>query len=228
MNRVLGVDGCKKHWVGVAADVTGLRGYLAPTVAELLSLADQDGQIQCVAVDIPIGLPDAGRRRADLEARKLVGPRRSSVFTTPVRQAVEADRYVDAGAINRQLAGEGISQQAYALRTKLLEVDAFVKSSPRTVIEVHPEVSFATLAGGPLMAPKKSWAGFLSRRSHLARAGFALDDDFGPTGVVAQVDDVLDAAVSAWTARRYLDGVAISLPDPPEIFEDGIRCSIWA
>jgi hypothetical protein len=30
------------------------------------------------------------------------------------------------------------------------------------------------------------------------------------------VDDVLDAAVAAWTARRLADGTARCLPDPPD------------
>lgn len=33
-----------------------------------------------IAVDIPIGLPEKGPRRADTEARQFVGPRRSSEF----------------------------------------------------------------------------------------------------------------------------------------------------
>ena len=33
-------------------------------------------------------------------------------------------------------------------------------------------------------------------------------------GVVA--DDVVDAAVVAWSARRVANGTALSLPDPPE------------
>ena len=42
-----------------------------------------------VLVDIPIGLPDSGRRECDLAARKLLGPRRgTSVFTGARRPAL--------------------------------------------------------------------------------------------------------------------------------------------
>ena len=34
-------------------------------------------------IDVPIGIPDVGPRRADLLARAFVGPRASSVFATP-------------------------------------------------------------------------------------------------------------------------------------------------
>jgi predicted RNase H-like nuclease len=52
---------------------------------------------------MPIGLPDAGRRMADTLARQAVGPRRASVFVTPVRAALEEASFAQlAGA---QLTG---------------------------------------------------------------------------------------------------------------------------
>jgi predicted RNase H-like nuclease len=39
-------------------------------------------------MQIPTGLPDAGRRQADVLVRKAVGPLWPSVFMTPVRQAM--------------------------------------------------------------------------------------------------------------------------------------------
>jgi predicted RNase H-like nuclease len=45
--------------------------------------------------------------------------------------------------------------------------------------------------------------------------------------VGAAVDDVLDAAVVAWSGRRVLSGQADSLPDPPEVFSDGWPSAIW-
>jgi len=45
---------------------------------------------------------------------------------------------------------------------------------------------------------------------------------------MAAVDDVLDAAAAAWTARRYANGQAQSMPGTPEVFSDGIECAIWA
>jgi predicted RNase H-like nuclease len=43
----------------------------------------------------------------------------------------------------------------------------------------------------------------------------------------AGVDDVLDAAIAAWTARRVASGQARAVPDPPERFSDGLPCAIW-
>lgn len=47
-----------------------------------------------IEIDIPIGLLETDARRADAAARgALTGRRKSSVFTTPVRAAVEASTY---------------------------------------------------------------------------------------------------------------------------------------
>jgi predicted RNase H-like nuclease len=122
--RVLGVDACKAGWVGIALAAGATRGYFAPRIDELADLAAADGSLGVIAIDMPIGLPDHGRRQADVLARAAIGPRRSSVFMTPVRSALEAASHAEAVAINRKLAGEGISIQAYGLWTKLLEVDS--------------------------------------------------------------------------------------------------------
>jgi predicted RNase H-like nuclease len=95
------------------------------------------------------------------------------------------------------------------------------------VIEVHPEVSFAELAGRPLAYPKSTWAGAEERRGLLRSAGIHVPIELGPPGALAAVDDVLDAAAVCWTAGRYAEGTAFSVPPEPERFEDGVTAAIW-
>jgi predicted RNase H-like nuclease len=83
-------------------------------------------------------------------------------------------------------------------------------------------VSFGVLAGNPLTSSKRTWNGIHQRMSVLAAAGIRLPDRLGPAGSLAGVDDVLDAAVAAWTARRVVRGQAISFPSPPA------EATIWA
>lgn len=225
MVRVLGIDAAGKNWVAVGSD---LRAYADPTLLGLLEAADADGTVEVVGIDIPIGLPDgANPRQADVRARKVVGPRWPSVFMTPPRTVLVASTYEMASVEARLVMGKGISQQAWALRHRILEVDQVVRSVDRRIVEVHPEVSFRTLGGRHLFAPKSTWAGLEDRRALLAAAGFVLAADLGRPGLVAGPDDVLDAAVACWTARRVAGGVAVRYPDPPEQF-DGIAASIWA
>jgi predicted RNase H-like nuclease len=229
--RVLGADACKAGWVGVVLDdVTGTVGVtvmFAKTIDELAKLAEADGPLDAVGVDMPIGFPDTGRRRADRLAREAVGPRRSSVFLTPVRAALEAGDHATAVRVSQELTGDGISIQAYSLRTKLFEVDAWVRATDLHVVEVHPEVSFARMAGAPLPDSKITWAGAERRRTLLAGAGIRLAGELGLAGRLARVDDVLDAAAAAWSACRVSAKAAVSLPDPPDTHSDGLPCAIW-
>ncbi|WP_442914336.1 DUF429 domain-containing protein [Kribbella sp. NBC_00709] len=84
------------------------------------------------------------------------------------------------------------------------------------------------MAGRPLSHPKSTWAGGEERRRLLAAAGMTVVGDIGFAGEVAGVDDVLDAAAAAWTARRYAEGRARAYPSPPEQLGDGIPSAIWA
>jgi predicted RNase H-like nuclease len=225
--RVLGVDGCRTGWVGISVHDGRVEAHHGTTIEVVIASAATGGDLGCVAVDIPIGLPDRGRRHGDVLARRALGPRWQSLFITPVRPALLADDFAAAVALNRELAAEGLSRQAFALRTKVLEVDALARTCAHPLLEVHPELSFATMAGAPLAAGKKTWAGAQVRRELLARHGIPVPDDLGPVGALAAVDDVLDAAAAAWSARRYAAGLARSLPSPPERFSDGIPCAIW-
>ena len=177
---VLGIDACKGGWVGIRLEVDAApQAWCAATVEALVK---QAGPLSIVAIDIPIGLPGAGGRAADVLARKAVGPRASSVFSTPAHAALGAGTHAEASALSREITGLGISQQAYALGPKILEVDSWLGRTDVRVVEVHPEVSFAVLAGAVLREPKSSWAGFELRRRLLSEAGLILDGDLGLGG----------------------------------------------
>ena len=153
--RVLGVDACRAGWVGIALGDGHIRPYVASTIRELAGQAAADGALRVIAIDIPIGLADTGRRRADQLARAALGRRWPSLFITPVREAVLAGDFPAALAANRRLAGEGISRQAFALRAKILDVNEWLRGigpPSARVVEAHPELSFAELAGAPLAA----------------------------------------------------------------------------
>ena len=226
VTRVLGVDACPAGWVGVAVRDGYDGAYVAARIDELVAAAHDDGALAVVGVDMPIGLPDAGVREADLLARTMIGTRRASVFATPVRAALAYEEYAEALRVNQERSGAGISRQAFGLRGKLLEVDAWVRGTDQRVVEVHPEVSFAALAGAPLTAGKKTWSGMVHRRDLLATAGIVLPADLGPAGA-AGVDDVLDAAAAAWSADRVATGQARCLPQIPQTFSDLLPAAIW-
>ncbi|HEU4424720.1 MAG TPA: DUF429 domain-containing protein [Pilimelia sp.] len=226
--RVLGVDACKYGWVGIVLDRGDVTAHFAPAIVDLVARAEADGGLAVVAIDIPIGLPDAGQRQADRAARQVVGRRWPSVFMTPVRSALEAEDHASAVRVNQRLAGAGVSIQAFSLRTKIFEVDRWARKATHHLVEIHPEVSFARMAGAPLADSKTTWSGAQRRRDLLFAQGIRLVGDLGSAGTLARVDDILDAAAAAWSARRVAQGAAISLPDPAEVYSDGLPCAIWA
>jgi predicted RNase H-like nuclease/ADP-ribose pyrophosphatase YjhB (NUDIX family) len=226
---VLGVDACPAGWVGVVLDPDRRASvFVAATITALVGLVRETYDVAVVAVDIPIGLPDASGRLADAEARRVLAGKASSVFTTPVRAALEAPSY-EAGRKANLAATDGrtsVSAQAYALREKVLQVDAWVRDRPGVeVIEVHPEVSFARMAGSPLLARKKDPDGVRARREALAAHGIAAPPWFRGAGFGE--DDLLDACAAAWTAVRHSRGLSESFPEVPEVFSDGLPAAIW-
>ncbi|HSR82551.1 MAG TPA: DUF429 domain-containing protein [Streptosporangiaceae bacterium] len=225
--RVLGVDACRAGWIGIAWSGDAIRAYVHADIAGIAAMAAADGPLHAIGIDIPIGLADSTHRQADLLAREAAGVRWASVFVTLVRPALLIEDYAAASALNRLLTGAGISRQAYNLRDKILQVDAWLPKAPCPVAEVHPELTFAALAGAPLADSKSTWPGAVRRRQLLAEAGIEVRGDLGLTGRQVGVDDVLDAAAVAWTADRLARGKATCVPDPPERFSDGIPCSIW-
>jgi len=226
--RVLGVDACRAGWVGIALSADALAAYFAPEIEELAAAAERDGTLDAVAADMPIGLPDVSRRAADVLARQALGPRWASIFITPVRAALAHDDYKIASAENLRIAGEGISRQAFALRHKIRQVDQWIRRTDHRVVEVHPELAFAQLAGQPLPHSKSTWNGAAQRRHLLAAAGIRLDDDLAAAGAAAGTADILDAAAAACTALRVAQGQARPMPDPPESFSDGLQAAIWS
>jgi len=224
MTRVLGIDGCRTGWAGIVWDGTRVNGVFAARLTDLLETA---GAVDAVVLDMPIGLPDHGVRAADRLAKQELGPKASSIFLTSTRAALAAPTRAGADALNRAHGSGGVTAQAFALHAKIAEVDDAVRATGAAVVEGHPELSFAALAGAPVLASKRSWAGSAVRRSLLTGAGIHLDVDLGEVGRQAAVDDVVDAAVLAWTAMRVASGAAVCRPDPPEVFSDGWPAAIW-
>lgn len=202
MSAVLGVDGGRGGWIGALVEDDRVSWVGLPDIAAALAL-----DVAAVGVDMPIGLPDTGRRECDLLAKQVLGQAHPRVFLTPPRGVLAASTYAEARPLHRDLTGGlGMSAQTWGLVAKIREVDAHA-DDPR-LVEVHPELSFAALAGR-VLASKHSTTGLDERRRALQQWLPGLDE-------VPWGDDGLDALAAAWSATRWLAGSARSLPaDPP-------------
>ena len=221
--RVAGLDGCRAGWVLVTGRVHPVRRgvpllravevTVVPTFAEALAQV-LDGSIEAMGVDMPIGLPESGPRAADRAARLRLGPRRSSVFPTPVRAALRSKDYADALARSRAVDGRGLSKQAFHLLPRMADVDeAMTPALQSRVFECHPETVFARLGQGPLATTKHTREG-LDVRRQLLQPWFADDvSAVWPPPSGAKADDVLDAMAVAVTAWRFTIGDVEHLGD---------------
>jgi predicted RNase H-like nuclease len=117
---------------------------------------------------------------------------------------LEAPTYEEAKAICVRRGWPKPSIQSYGMRHRISEIARLAAADER-VFEVHPEVSFRELLGRTA-SPKKTGSGGSERRLALADVGIDLPDLPHP------LDDVLDAAVTAWSAMRYAQGKALPLP----------------
>ena len=228
MPVVAGVDSCPGGWLAVLVtfyeEVVGEEHFLLESFKELSEL---DSPPTCVAVDIPIGLldePVKGGRECDRVARKVLGrPRSSSVFSPPSRPSLGCRTFEEARDYNLNL-------QSFGILPKVKELDRLMTPDLQSRIrEVHPEVSFFTLAGlAPAQAGKKKAEGRDERADLLDQYFFQVREGLKRfPASKATADDVLDAYACAWTAMRIFRGEAGCLPDDPPRDEKGLRMAIW-
>jgi predicted RNase H-like nuclease len=225
---VAGLDGCRAGWVmaTVPLGATGpLRLELVDDLRDVVSRMET-GTLAAAAIDIPIGLATAAPRRCDVEARRLLGPRRSSVFPAPARSVLGAAGYEEACARSALACGKKISRQLFNILPKIQQVDAVVTPQRQArLFEMCPELSFALLAGAPMRANKRSAAGRAERRAALEAVFGDLEPfDRRPRG--AAPDDVLDALIGAWTARRHATQAHVQLGG--ELDAKGLRMEMIA
>lgn len=224
----LGVDGCRAGWF-----VVRIRGGAEPIVETML-LGDFAAVLalspapRFVAVDMPIGLlatASPGGRSCDQEARALLGPRCSSVFSPPLRGHLGAKDWSEVS---------GISKQSFHLLPKIREVDSCMTASRQQwVRETHPELAFANLKGVPMTFPKRTADG---QRERLQTLQVAIPDvqkiyrsaleQFRRSQVAR--DDILDALVLAVVAQGMADGVSRRLPRRPVRDARGLLMEIWS
>jgi predicted RNase H-like nuclease len=224
MTVVLGVDACPGGWVGVELDAGAFAA--AHWGSTLEDVVRRVPAAAIIAVDIPLGLVDAGWREADRAAKAYLGRRSSSVYMTPPRAALAEDTHALATARCRGLTGNGFSVQAWGLKAKLLEANSLYESGRYPLREVHPEASFTAMGLLTEDGSKKSWRGQRARLRVLHENGIDLPDELGLAGGVP-TDDVLDAGAGAWSAGRIAAGEGTPLPDPPQLNERGQQVAIW-
>jgi len=233
MAIVAGVDGCKAGWLCVAKDLdTGLITSAVFSNAQIL--LQQKPEPLIIAVDIPIGLTEVGPRQCDIAARKLLGPRASSVFPAPIRPALQSKTRQHADEICRNIEGKGVSAQSFAIFKKVLEFDTILSTKPHLqdrVKEIHPEVCFWAWSNKRAMLYNKKSIGGRAERHELVVKHFGVEavEETRAKYLVKCVshDDIHDAFAALWTAERIFKGRAGVIPDPSPCDAMGLHLEMW-
>lgn len=220
----VGVDGCSDGWIAVRYDKEGYRG--ATRFGSIGELWGKWSPAETILIDVPIGLRETSNepRPCDTAARQRLSPtRHSSVFPTPVREAVHTDTYEEAKAIQERETDGSLGTQSWGIAGKISELDTFLRetqpAAKATIHESHPEVCFWVLAGERAMDYSKTGqpaAAFWERVATLED----VDQDIlthvrdAGTNLNAKVenDDIIDAFALALTASP-LTGELRSLPE---------------
>jgi predicted RNase H-like nuclease len=204
---VVGVDGCRAGWLAVKLSHHGT--WESRIFHNMASLWSTYRRAALILVDIPIGLPEVTNDRScDKAARKVLGPRKASVFPVPCRSAVYALDYDAAIKINEEVTGKRIFRATWNLIPRMRQVDEVLQAEPparRVIREAHPEVLFWGLNQmRPMRLYKKDKAGEAERLEVLqavypeAAALFLEAVASLPKNYAAR-DDLVDALAAAVT-----------------------------
>ena len=222
MNYV-GVDGCPKGWFAVSIDEND--HYEINIFDHIETLWQQYQKSALILVDIPIGLPHWRSRLCDIEARKLLGKRGSSVFPAPSREAIQQPNYENACKVNQKILGKKLPLQAWNICSKIKQVDDVMnrnEQARKLIRESHPEIAFWALAAGRAMVHNKKSGEGLEERLSLLKIVIANAEQIFDEAVqtfrrkdVAK-DDILDALALAITAASPSETI-ITIPENPEL-----------
>ncbi|HZZ22571.1 MAG TPA: DUF429 domain-containing protein [Roseiarcus sp.] len=220
MGPYLGIDGIKGGWVGVYIDETRALAFKTSTRLDALL----GGPYVRAMIDIPIGLPETGYRRCDVEAKKLVGSR---VFLGARWDVWSFATHKLANDYYWKNQDPGISIQVWSIREKLREANSMVTPErQQRVLETHPELIFWRLNSRRITEPKKTVEGRNQRISLLKPYGFEQLETWVTklNGTGIKPDDLLDACAGAVAARER--GQRVRLMEP-ERDPRGLRMEMW-
>ena len=221
----VGLDGYSRGWVCVRIDGARRDLHFLGAMAELAAL-----KFDRAGIDMPVGLPDRGERACDIEARTMLRPHTSRVFTGARRGLWRHPSHDEANRALKSRGEKGVSIQLWHLGPKIAEVDNYMTSGrQRTIREVHPELVFLRLNFGRPLRSKKTEAGIAERLSLLKRERFTelkqwIEVDRLGTG--AKPDDILDACAAAIAARDFSQGNVLPRGGAPKDAK-GLKMQIW-
>lgn len=231
--KTAGIDGCKAGWLLISFTQGEEKYQVIRTDEELkAAIAYYDR----IFIDIPIGLEDeAYSRECDQLLRQELGAEYApSVFSPPIRPALDAPSYAEANLICYEFTGKQLSLQAWSITPKIKTLDRLLRQQVEwrhKVLESHPEFLFQQLNGGMIFQKKNLKKGIRHRLELIKEQKPVADDFFREIkeeyrrSEVGE-DDIVDAMALAYFAfKSESDGIR-TLPDPTPVDSEGLPKAI--
>lgn len=189
-----------------------------------------------IFIDMPIGLEDEEyTRECDRLLRETLGAEyASSVFSPPIRPALNAPSYVEANIQSYEYTEKKLTVQAWNITPKIRTIDSFLQAHEEyrgKVLESHPELLFMKLNGGMIYQKKKTKKGLRHRLGLVVEHEEIADDFFRDIkeefrrNEVAE-DDIVDAMALALAAKQSENKPIETLPKDPPSDSEGLRMAI--
>lgn len=227
--KTAGIDGCKAGWVIISFTEAEEHFKIIRTDEELKEAFYVYDRI---FIDMPIGLEDEEyHRQCDVDLRAELGSEYApSVFTPPIRPALDAPTYVEANVISYDWTEKKLSLQAWNITPKIKVVDTILRSDEslkEKVFESHPELLFQHLNGGMIYQKKNLKKGVKHRLELISRSESEADEFFR---VIKEEyrrsevgeDDIVDAMALAYAAKQSLTKGVKTLPSEPSYDSEGM------
>ena len=220
MSLIIGIDGCKSGWFAVWQNQDEvIETAIFQSMNNLKDFFIKSNQL-IIGIDIPVVLSEVMPREADQLARKLLSKKASSIFTAPTPEMLEQPNYEKASLVSKKLIGKSMSLQSWYLFPKIRDVQTVLHHEDIKIFEIHPEVSFRAMNNeNVIIESKKTAEGFKIRKflldKHFLNFNFdAIRNKYQKKDVMD--NDILDALVVLWSAKRIANNQASYIPKIPE------------
>lgn len=230
--RTAGIDGCKAGWIYITFDVEP-QYKLLRTNDELREELEKS---DLTFIDIPIGLEDENytRKCDELLRKKLGAEYASSVFSPPIRPALDAPSYVEANMQSYEYTQKKLTVQAWNITPKIKVLDQFLTETTELrskVLESHPELIFMNLNGGMIYQKKNTKKGLRHRLELIHKHEPVAADIFREIKEEyrrneVEEDDIIDAMALALAAKWSAQKGIKTLPEEPEFDSAGLRKAV--
>lgn len=227
--KCVGIDVCKGKWVAVALMEKSFEVNKFNSIEEI---CDKYENADSIIIDIPIGLPEnIDHIRPEVEARKYLKGKASSIFNVPCRQAVYSENYTKAIEENKANLKVSLSPLSYAICKKIREVDEFLNKVPKwknKLLEGHPEICFSKLNNGQAVLENKTKPEGQQRRLEILKryyneSDLVIDKYLKDVPTRKKIDDVIDALVLAVSGVIGLENKFETMPKEPMKDRRGIK-----